>query len=399
MFADDYPAVLERWWIARVCEKLEDVHPARAIARLEPFTARLSDLFTTERAAGFEGYADDPRALLAYGLFFFPQTFTRLRCILRECTAGGRALAPAGAGALRVLDLGAGLGAASLALASLPAPLTGGRPVRLQAVDQSAASLAVLRALFDALRPALWPAAELTTGVGSLLDVPAAAAGPWDVILCSFALNEALHGQPSAAAEEWLLRMIDRLAPGGTLVLCEPALQETSVRLERLRNAVAAGGRSRILGPCLHHAPCPLLQRGEEWCHEVRRWKAPPSLHYLNRHLFRTVQFLKFSFLALARETPPPGSADPAQARLIAPMYAHKGRFATWGCASDGLVHSYEIQTRGRSSKAKKDLSLTERGSRVRWPALTALGDGKTLRANGPPERAEGARLILAAFQ
>ena len=235
MQADVYPPGLERWWIARVCQDLKDVHPARAIAQLEPFTARLSDLFTTERAAGFESYADDPHALLAYGLFFFPQTFARIRCILRECMAGGRALAPANAGPLRVLDLGAGLGAASLALASLSAAPAGGRSLRLHAVDQSSTSLAVMRELFDALRPALWPAAELSTGVGTLLDTPPSAAGPWDLILCSFALNEALHGRPAAAAEEWLLRTLERLAPGGTLVLCEPALKETAVRLERLR--------------------------------------------------------------------------------------------------------------------------------------------------------------------
>lgn len=386
MYADAYPVNLERWWIARVCQELEDVHPARAIAKLEPFTSRLSDLFTTDRATGFAAYADDPRALLAYGLFFFPQTFTRMRCILRECTAGGRALAAAGPGPLRVLDLGAGLGAASLALASLTGrPPANARPISLLAVDRSEASLTVMRELFGSLRPALWPAAELTTAVGTLLALPPAAAGPWDVILCSFALNEALEGGPAGAAEEWLQHTIDHLAPGGTLVLCEPALRQTAERIERLRDSAAASGRFRILGPCLHQAPCPLRQKGEAWCHEVRRWKAPPSLHFLNRHLFRSVQFLKFSFLALSREAPPAAEADSARARLVAPMNAQKGRFTTWGCAADGQIHPYEVQTRGLSSAAKKELAETERGSRLRWPDVRVLGDGATLRAAAAP--------------
>ena len=390
MQADAYPAGLERWWIARVCSELKDIHPARAIARLEPFTARLSDLFTTERAAGFQSYADDPLALLAYGLFFFPQTFTRIRCILRECAAGGRAPALSCAQPLRVLDLGAGLGAASLALASLAPPQAAARAIRLQAVDQSAASLALMRELFDALHAELWPGTELTTGTGTLLDPSSSAAGPWDVILCSFALNEALEDRAAGAAEEWLQLTLNQLAPGGLLVLCEPALKATAVRLERLRDAAAASGRCRILAPCLHHAPCPLLQDGEAaWCHEVRRWMAPPSLHYLNRHLFRTVQFLKFSFLVLVHEPPQAPETDSAHARLVAPMLIRKGRFTTWGCAADGRIHPYEVQTRGMSASERKAIEKIERGSRVRWPSLHVLGDGKTLRAGAPPE-AEG---------
>jgi ribosomal protein RSM22 (predicted rRNA methylase) len=120
----------------------------------------------------------------------------------------------------------------------------------------------------------------------------------WDLVLCSFALNEGVQGEASADVPAWARRLINHLNPGGLLLILEPALDAAAARLEALRDAMAAEGHGCIIGPCLHHRPCPLRREGRVYCHEVRRWTLPDSMAYLNRHLFRDLQVLKYCFLA-----------------------------------------------------------------------------------------------------
>ena len=130
-----YPEALESAWLRLAMEALAVRDTEALCARLEPAVARLSDLFTTERAAGFGRYADTPELLAAYGLFFFPQTFVRTAFALAECDARApEALGAAPGRPFLLADLGAGTGAAGLAAAAFaPTPV---RPVRPAAFDQ-----------------------------------------------------------------------------------------------------------------------------------------------------------------------------------------------------------------------------------------------------------------------
>lgn len=372
-----YPEALEQVWLRRACGALGIDDPRDALQRLEPDIERLSDLFTTGRAPGFDRYADSPRMLLAYALFFLPQTFARVAMILDECRGTG--WAPTTGRALRVLDLGAGLGAAGFAAVDALR-----QPADLLAVDQSTESLALLREAFAAVQPALWPQATLDTRAANLLHAFRDNDDAWDLVLCGFALNEAADAENDGTAVEWLRLAIGRLAPGGLLVLCEPASDATSSRLERLRDVVAAEGRARILAPCPHHRSCPLLREGKVYCHEVRRWAPPSSLAYLNQRLARSVQFLKFSFLALAREPAPAQEGDASRARLVAPVTEQNGKLVTRGCAADGEVHTYEVLTRHLTRDERDRARAIERGTRVAWGPLKPLGNS-ALRADALP--------------
>lgn len=372
-----YPEVLEQYWLRRACRTLEIEDPREALQALEPEITALSDLFTVKRAAGFAGYADDARRRMAYALFYLPQTFTRLTFILEECRDLGWK-PPAGRPA-RVLDLGAGLGAAGFAAARLL-----DQPLHLCATDTSAHSLDVLRESFQATRDALWPRAELETRTVSLLHALRDQDEPWDLILCSFALNEALEAAGEAGAGEWMDRALTRLAPDGLFVLCEPAAESTSGRVEQLRDRVAAAGRAHVLAPCPHLLPCPLRREGRVYCHEVRRWTPPPSLAYLNQRLARFVQYLKFSFLAVRASAPEATARDAARARLVAPITEETGKLITRGCACDGEVHTYEVLTRHLTREERDASRDLERGTRVAWGELHPLRNG-ALRADALP--------------
>lgn len=366
MTAPSYPIQLEQWWLdqARRVTGISDIVPC--LASLEKDVERLSDLFTLERAARFGDYARDERLLLAYGLFFFPQTFVRVQLALNELPSFQ---------ARRILDLGCGSGAATFAVLSHFHELD----IEARAVDKSLPFLNWAEQLFEANRN-LWPRASLETEEGDLLDLRKEES--WDLILVSFALNEALESGTEDEARTWLRRWLDRLAPGGVLMILEPVSQATSERLERLRDWVAREKAARILAPCLHHAACPLLNKGEVWCHEVRRWRVPETLEILNRRLFRSIEDLKFSFLMLKRsEVPEAGANGPDVFRMIAPMRKLKGKLVTAGCAADGGARTYELLTRGLNRAAEDELISIERGTVVRAVDLQPIADGKMFRA------------------
>lgn len=381
-----YPSPLENWWLQRTRRLLKLSDTQNALQLLEPEVRRLSDLFTTKRASGFESYENDARALAAYGLFFFPQTFTRVGFPLRELLAY-RGWTPPAERPLRILDLGAGSGAALFGAVRMLQAQGHTGPMEATAVDQSQESLTLARTIAHDLTD-LWPQTSWTMREGNLGRPSTWPSTPrqWDIILLSFSFNEAFFDQAIDAQLAWLEQVQERLAPGGILLLLEPALRETSEQLERLRDRLGEQRAWTIAGPCLHHRHCPLLSEGKFWCHEVRQWQPPESLSFINRKLYRSVQSLKFSYLALEntpRMEDGGGEGGAGKARLIAPMTEVKGKFITSGCAADGRKHGYELQTRGLSKPQRKWLHTMERGDIVELFPLTPLGNGEVFRLGG----------------
>ena len=373
MDAPSYPAALETFWLDRAGARRPGTDLPTVLDQLRPEVARLSDLFTVARPAGFARYGDADLAQLAYGLFFFPQTYVRTQWVLDECRAGGRWTPPAGR-PVRILDLGAGLGAGLLAVAHRLA----GLDLDLTALDHAAGSLATLQEVFQQQNLAV------RVRAGHLLQ-PLPPDETWDIVLCSFALNEAVEGEASADVPAWARRLINHLNPGVLLLILEPALDAAATRLEALRDVMAAEGHGCIIGPCLHHLPCPLRREGRVHCHEVRRWTLPESMAYLNRHLFRDLQVLKYCFLAITQQPRPEAVSDPARARLVAPLDEQNGKIVTRGCAADGQAHGYEVLNRHLSRAERDQLAGLERGARLRWPAVDPVSKARIRRAAGMP--------------
>ena len=152
-----YPVELETHWLQVAQAETRATTIRDVLHRLRPDIVRLADRFTTARpadAAAAAPYLRDTRSCAAYSLFFAPQTYARLSLILAELPPF-----PATAQPLRVLDLGAGTGAASWALLDHLGP----RPVALSARDHSRPALRCLHDLFSALRRGRWPEATLRT--------------------------------------------------------------------------------------------------------------------------------------------------------------------------------------------------------------------------------------------
>ncbi len=381
-----YAPELEAWWLREAGRVTGCSGATATLLALEAAAARLSELFTTDRPAAFGDYAADARAAAVYGLFFFPQTYGRVRAVLPEWAAwaaSGPPPAPAPR-PFRLLDLGAGTGAATAAVCRELADRQPDRPVEATAVDHSAAALRLLAAL-HADNQALWPRARLTTVAADARRWSPPNGVRYDLVVACFAANEMFPAGADAPLAAWVTGQLARLAPGGALLVIEPAGPATSVRLQRLRDRLAAAGAARLLAPCLHTRPCPLLAAGGGFCHDVRRWPVPESVAYLNRRLFRTLHDLKFSFLLLARPDAPAGLAGAAPGavtcRLVAPMYKGKGVLRTAGCCADGTSQALEVPQRRLDRPALDRLLALERGDVVTLRNPAPLADGRTLRA------------------
>jgi SAM-dependent methyltransferase len=353
-----YPAVAEAFWVGQaeaVAEKCGD----EALERMTPAVAHLSDLFTTERPdKKFPDYFADPRLVAAYGVFFLPQSFTRTSFALAQI-CGLRGWKPSRARPA-VLDLGSGPGSCGVA-AAYRLRQAGFETVDLHGVDKSPSALAAMESFAHAT---LGDAVQTKTRIGDAARPETWPEGPFDLIVAGFVMNE-MPQLDQAALLRWFGELKAKLAPGGLILILEPALRVTAERLQRLSDAVAGGTMTRI-APELDALPDPQLGPGEHWSHETRAWDAPASTEFVNRHLHRDLREVRFSFAAFSDA---PLKALPAGlSRLISDVQIIKGliRFIS---IRDGMIESVEVPTRGLSKHEVKKLAAGfGRGDIVRHP-------------------------------
>jgi SAM-dependent methyltransferase len=340
-----YPQAAEAFWLERVAES---VGPGtEGLERLAVEVARLSDIFTKERPAGaYPDYFSDPCALAAYGVFFLPQGWVRAGCALDQCMRfrGWRpaALAP------RVLDVGCGPGSCGIS-AARSLVMAGFRPSELIGIDHSPAALTAFEALAAGV---LDRKIEVKTRLSDARSPEAWPTGSFDLIIAGFVLNE-LDQKDAYGAQAWMEAACARLAPGGLLLVLEPALRFAAERLLKASDGLAATGRFFRLGPQLDALPSPLPASGRDhWEHESCVWTAPDSAQFVNRKLHRDLREVRFSYAAFLHGTPavelPAGSA-----RIVSDIQTIKGlvRFIV---VAQGREQQVEVATRGMSKHEVK---------------------------------------------
>lgn len=353
-----YPEAAEAFWIGQAELAAERVGD-EALERMTPAVAHLSDLFTTERPDHkFPDYFADARLLAAYGVFFLPQSFTRTSFALAQA-CGLRGWRPSSPSPL-ILDLGCGPGSCGVAAAHRFRQLGLGTP-QLTGVDKSPSALAAMESFGRAV---LGSETAVRTRIGDASRPETWPEGRYDLIVAGFVLNE-MPALDSAALLRWFGELKARLAPGGLILILEPALRVTAERLQRLSDSVATDVMTRI-APELDALPDPQLGSGEHWSHETRAWKAPASTEFVNRHLHRDLREVRFSFAAFTDADVKP--LAPGLSRLISDVQIIKGllRFIT---LREGRIESVEVPTRGLSKHEVKKLAARfGRGDVVRHP-------------------------------
>jgi ribosomal protein RSM22 (predicted rRNA methylase) len=298
----ELPAALR----AAVARELEGV----ARGDLAERAARTSRAYRA--GAGSAGVIREPHDALAYALTRLPATYAACATVFAEACARAPAFRPA-----RLLDAGAGPGAASWAALQLWPELAG-----VHWLDESPSFLAL------AARLAADGPAPLAAADGRRLDL--AAGGDWpraDLVACSYALAEiAPERQARVVGDLWR-------ACQGVLALVEPGTPAGFARLAAAREALIAAG-AEILAPCPHGAGCPV--ESPDWCHF--RVRLPRSRdHRLAKGAEVPFEDEPFAYLLAAR----PGLGAPAAGRVLRPPRHGKPGIELKLCTADGLEQRF----------------------------------------------------------
>ncbi len=336
---------------------------------------RLSDLYTVDRGRLAREQADAAH-LSAKREYFLASDAPKVALALDECAARSDAFARLAAlERVRVVDLGAGVGATSVGflawLAGARAARGVARPVRveLHAIELGAAAA---RAYEAAVRIAARAIGVEVAATVEARDFQRATIPASDLVLCQTALNELLIDERHTAAT---VDLVDRWSRAAPLLLIEPALRTTTRALMALRDDLLARGGPRVVAPCPHQGPCPMLAKPADWCHEARRIEPTPRVAAIDRIVGRRDGRALFAFLATepAGAAPAESEAPQVRLRILTEPLGSRGKTERVLCGSDGALHL---------------VRLLDREVRDGNRAFLDLERGETVSIEPPPERA-----------
>jgi ribosomal protein RSM22 (predicted rRNA methylase) len=369
--------------------------PALAdVSRLAPKLVELSQAYNLAQAEGRRTRLP----LEARIAFSFPRDVPKGAGAVRELVASGVLAIPQDR-PLRVLDLGAGLGAMTWGL--VRALATSGASGRIEAllVDEDEAVLAKALAIGRAAHTALGAepidlAIETRTqSLAAVTDRPPPG-GPWDVVFLGQVLSEIDPSADPAARIEAQVALIEKLnakmvASGGSLVIVEPALRDRTRHLHALRDRVLerAAGSVNVFAPCLHAASCPMLAIETEWCHEDLPIDLPPWVVPLARAAGLRWQGLTFSYLVLRKDGARPhvpatdGDWERVRFRAVSDLLRSKGKVELFVCTEDGSRQRIRRLDRDAASEQGLPFDGLHRGD------IVTLSSGSASSQDAAPTR------------
>lgn len=300
-------------------------------ARLGAAVRALSDVYNRRAASGADVATVAREHLGARLAFSFPRDVPKGAAAVRELVGTG--LLRLDERPLRVLDLGAGLGAMTFGLARALAAAGGKGSLDVHYVDADPRALELASALAQTTGadPVRIVARTTCAAVGAPLP-----RGPFDVVLLGQVLSELDEGAPPpervARHAALLSSLFETLSPTGSLVVVEPALRDRARHLQALRD-VWVETRGGVFAPCLHAAACPALAAVGDWCHEELATDLPAWLVPVARAAGLRWQGLSFSYLVLRRDGQTLQDALPlARLRVVSDLLRTKGKSEVFVC-------------------------------------------------------------------
>ena len=379
-----FPKDIESFWVNRICSYYKTQDENQAMGKIREYVQYLSDHFTLDREDIGVDYGRKEYFLLAYGIFFFPQTWTRVRYVFLELL-DYYDWQLSKKGPIKILDVGSGTGAAFLSVIQLLRARGVTNPIVVDAVDYSKNSLQMARSVLLENR-SLFGDVKLNLHAqdcSQFVRTENKKLSGYHLVLASFSLNEIFKDMSFEERNKVIDILQNKCRAKGLLLVMEPALKETSEDLQRIRDWRILENESYSWGPYLSDHKCPFLEKGKYWNHEVRIWSPPKSLRTVNTKLWRSVRELKFSYMALGQVEAAKCQMDPnsmISVRIVSPVVKKRGRFVFFGVSEMGAHSSFEIQTRDIESFEKKLLEDLERGDILDIENVIQLGEGNNYR-------------------
>ncbi|HEY1079376.1 MAG TPA: small ribosomal subunit Rsm22 family protein [Bdellovibrio sp.] len=227
-------------------------------------------------------------AQVAYLSYFLPLNLTRLKGIIEE--ADKRSFF---AGLEDVIDFGAGLATASLALAEK-------HNFKFHLIERSSEPQHIIEKYFPQFKATEW---QRTFSAPRLNNAKKTLA------VFSYSLTE-LSDIP-----DWAYQC-------EALMLVEPSTQQDGRKLQELRQRLLDKG-FHVWAPCTHEGPCPLLTQSKtDWCHDRVHFDAPEWFLKMEEQLPMKNRTLTMSYVLLRKTAPERIHA----ARVVGDRLKEKGK-------------------------------------------------------------------------
>lgn len=327
----------------------------------------LSDLFTDERPKGMPAYFQHPKYRSSYLLYFLPLQAAKFLTLFQlHPAAVEAALSHAKkTGVLRIADLGAGPGTASIALLLyiLGLPREAGETLPAIEMDWFDTNEDImldgknLVEQFASSFPKLRGKVQLRLHTSPWWKAPDAFPAETSLVFVGHVFNESTA--PKTGAEAFWPALMEK-AGGGGVLLVEPAARRSSQVLSQLRDGLFESGlipedATRMWGPCLHAQACPLSQ-GRDWCHFSSPITIPGKwFRTFSKSLSSERHWAKYSYLWFSSAEYPSPKPHPRMRRVI----------------SDPL---------SQGSQATLLLCEPETAGRISLPAEQGVGRGDMIR-------------------
>lgn len=320
----------------------------------------LSKRFTSERSRLRGDYLSDPKCRSGYLLYFLPINFTKATALFRlfpeQFWQGS---------SLRFLDLGSGPGTGSLAFLTEAAGRLPKAALEFHLVDRNKRILQDGKHLLESWHRTLTSPASLKIHLEKNPLHRVQAKGQYHVILLHHVLNEWKGLDTPGRATALLQWVHHHLQPGGILALVEPALKRPGRDLMALRDALLTDSELKVLAPCLHEHPCPMLSGTKgDWCHFYVDWEEPQFMKSLDQILGNQNRFLKMSYVILQKHGPEHRRKD-TQFRVVSNRMATRGKTEVILCGKSGRIR-LSLLDRHQSSK-NQAITKVKRGDLVEW--------------------------------
>jgi ribosomal protein RSM22 (predicted rRNA methylase) len=252
----------------------------------------------------------------AYALYYAPVNFAKVWHLLDQAPHLQTSTN------IDILDYGCGTGTASFACA---AKLPGIRSIL--GVDTSAVMIEAARILNNQ-----YPKSETRT---FSTDLESYKKKKFDLIVAANVFNEL---RQQTQREELLRSLYACLSERGTLIILEPALQQSAHQLVELRDFFVSNFPDLgILFPCTHTNPCPMRQNEKvAWCHFQMSWAPPQIVAQLDAERGFNKHRLKYAgMVMMARSITTPGL------RVLTKPQKSKGMVEAYICgeANFGIMH------------------------------------------------------------
>ncbi len=373
-----YPEELTDWWWKQTVQQWPEHGQEKILNLLREEIVRQSDRFNKTRDFDPSSYGARDLSILAYGNFYSPRTFAACGFSLAEAFNYRGWRAP-GKGPVRILDLGCGSGASSLATLFYLRRWGIKNPIQLDAWDYSGKSVAFLRNIHRE-NPHLWRNTQVNTERKDLRHQNEnLLKGGYDLILSSYAINEWLEGTDHVHRATIIGKIGSLLKENGYLLLMEPA-EGKACRALHSASAQAAENNDRLhlTAPYFNGVPCPLLMKESKYfSHEVRPCTPHNLVEQINHHLNLEIREVKFGMSVIACNQPGRLPDNSGVLRIISPVRKRKGTISFWGIGVDGKEVHIEWQRRNLSKEDQKALLSLQRGDIVERFSTTESTDSR----------------------